>query len=106
MQFEQVLGRVVLATLIAFLSLSFDLFSQNPRGPLSQANQITNLPSGKSLSNSSTSVPVNSLPATLALSPDGRYVVSLNNGFGTAESGLRQSLTVLNLATNEVADFP
>ncbi|MCU1311628.1 MAG: 3-carboxy-cis,cis-muconate lactonizing enzyme, partial [Candidatus Angelobacter sp.] len=83
------------------LSLSFNLYSQE-----SQRDRTTNLPNGQSLANGTKSIPINSLPATLAISPDGHFVVSLNNGFGTVESGLRQSMTVLNLATNEVTDFP
>ncbi len=65
-----------------------------------------NLPTGKTLPQSSISQAVNSFPVTLAVSPDGRYVVSLNNGHGTAESGIHQSLAVLDLQTNELTDFP
>ncbi len=49
---------------------------------------------------------VNSLPMTLAVSPDGRWVVSLNAGYGTFESGYRQSLAVLDTHTGRVADYP
>ncbi len=49
---------------------------------------------------------VNSLPLSLAVSPDGRWVVSLNAGYGVAESNYAQSLAVLNTATGEVKDFP
>jgi DNA-binding beta-propeller fold protein YncE len=49
---------------------------------------------------------VNSLPMALAASPDGRWVVSLNAGYGTFESGYRQSLAVLDTHTGEVRDFP
>jgi len=48
----------------------------------------------------------NSLPVTAALSPDGTYLALLNNGFGSAESDYRQSIAVLNLATNQLRDFP
>ena len=48
----------------------------------------------------------NSLPVTVALSPDGRYLALLNNGFGSAESDYRQSIAVLELATNQLRDFP
>jgi DNA-binding beta-propeller fold protein YncE len=50
--------------------------------------------------------PTNSLPMSLAVSPDGRWVVSLNAGYGTFESGYMQSLAVLNARTGEVRDFP
>jgi DNA-binding beta-propeller fold protein YncE len=49
---------------------------------------------------------VNSLPMSLAASPDGRWVVSLNAGYGTYESGYAQSLAVMNTATGTVKDFP
>src|SRR5580704_4599274 len=49
---------------------------------------------------------VNSLPMSLAVSPDRRWVVSLNAGYGTFESGYMQSLAVLNVRTGGVRDFP
>jgi DNA-binding beta-propeller fold protein YncE len=48
----------------------------------------------------------NSLPVTAVLSPDGKYVALLNNGFGSAESDYRQSISILDLATNQLHDFP
>lgn len=67
-----------------------------------------NLPTGKTLS-----VPVpgfiartNSFPATIALSPDGRYAALLNQGYGTQESGIRQSITIFDLTNNQLRDFP
>ncbi len=48
----------------------------------------------------------NSLPVTAALSPDGKYLALLNNGFGSEESGYRQSIAVLDLASNQLHDFP
>jgi DNA-binding beta-propeller fold protein YncE len=49
---------------------------------------------------------LNSFPATIALSSEGHYAALLNNGFGTQESGARQSIAVLDLKTNQIADFP
>ena len=49
---------------------------------------------------------VNSFPANLVLSPDGKYAVALNGGYGTAESGFKQSLAVLDLESKSIADFP
>ncbi len=67
-----------------------------------------NLPTGKSLT-----VPVpgylsrtNSFPATIALSPDGRYAALLNQGYGTEEAGGRQSIAILDLSNNQLHDFP
>src|SRR5260370_5090196 len=48
----------------------------------------------------------NSYPATIALSPDGRYAALLNQGYGTEESGVRQSIAILDLKSNQLRDFP
>src|SRR2546426_5374003 len=48
---------------------------------------------------------VNNLPTAVALSPDGRYAVLLHSGFGSYTSDRKQSLSVLNLETNELSDF-
>ncbi len=48
----------------------------------------------------------NTLPVTLALRPDGKYLAVLNNGFGSAESSYRQSIAVLDLASQQLRDFP
>ncbi len=67
-----------------------------------------NLPSSKTLT-----LPVpgylartNSFPATIALSPDGRYAALLNQGYGTQEAGARQSIAILDLSDNRLQDFP
>jgi DNA-binding beta-propeller fold protein YncE len=49
---------------------------------------------------------LNSFPATIALSPDGHYAALLNNGYGTQETLARQSIAILDLQTNQLADFP
>jgi hypothetical protein len=48
---------------------------------------------------------LNSFPAAIALSPDGRYAAVLNNGYGTAESQARQSIAVLDLSTFQLRIF-
>src|SRR6266436_3082703 len=67
-----------------------------------------NLPTSKTLT-----LPVpgylartNSFPATIALSPDGRYAALLNQGYGTQEAGARQSIAILDLSNNQLHDFP
>lgn len=67
-----------------------------------------NLPTSKALT-----LPVpgyiartNSFPATIALSPDGRYAALLNQGYGTEESGARQSIGIFDLSNNQLRDFP
>jgi DNA-binding beta-propeller fold protein YncE len=49
---------------------------------------------------------LNSLPISMAVSPDSRYVVTVNAGYGTFESNYMQSLAVLDTRTGTVADFP
>jgi len=49
---------------------------------------------------------LNSLPMSMAISPDGRYVVTVNAGYGTYESQYDQSLAVLDTQTGALADFP
>ncbi len=70
--------------------------------------RVINLPTSKTLT-----LPVpgylartNSFPATIALSPDGRYAALLNQGYGTQETGARQSIAILDLSNNQLHDFP
>jgi DNA-binding beta-propeller fold protein YncE len=49
---------------------------------------------------------LNSLPMSMAVSPDARYVVTVNAGYGTFESNYMQSLAVLDTQTGTVVDFP
>ena len=48
----------------------------------------------------------NSFPATMVVSPDGRYAATLNDGYGTQESLAHQSISVLDLESNQIADYP
>ena len=48
----------------------------------------------------------NNFPTAIALSPDGRFAVLLHSGYGAYSSGEKQSLSVLNLETNTLTDFP
>jgi DNA-binding beta-propeller fold protein YncE len=49
---------------------------------------------------------LNSFPATVALSPDGKFAAFLNDGYGTQKALARQSISILNLGNNEITDFP
>jgi DNA-binding beta-propeller fold protein YncE len=48
----------------------------------------------------------NSFPASIAISPDGRFAALLNDGFGTQETMAMQSIAVLDLKTNQLVDYP
>src|SRR5215469_13110630 len=48
----------------------------------------------------------NSFPGTMVLSPDEHYAALLNYGYGTQETLAHQSISILNLERNEIADFP
>jgi DNA-binding beta-propeller fold protein YncE len=50
--------------------------------------------------------PVNSFPAAIVVSPDGRYAALLNMGYGTQKAQARQSITILDLKSNQLSDFP
>src|SRR4051812_9700629 len=89
---------------ILLFSLSVCAFAQQG----SPAPETIKLPTGKSLSPSGLSATqaVNSFPVALAVSPDGRYVAALNNGYGTPDSEGRESIAIFDLQTNQVTDFP
>ena len=72
------------------------------------AAQTIDLPSSKQLIGEIPGHPqrLNSLPISMAVSPDGRYVVTVNAGFGVYESQYMQSLAVLDTQTGAVVDFP
>jgi len=96
--------KIVLVSLMA-LSTFLVVFAVSRAAELSRR---INLPTSKTLT-----LPVpgylartNSFPATIALSPDGHFVALLNQGYGTQESGARQSIAILDLSNNEIHDFP
>jgi DNA-binding beta-propeller fold protein YncE len=72
------------------------------------AQQVVNLSTSKQLMVPAPGDPrrVNSLPMTLAVSPDGQWIASLNAGFGTWESHYGQSIALLKASTGEVHDVP
>jgi DNA-binding beta-propeller fold protein YncE len=87
--------------LIFYLALVAPVFRQ------STAPTATQLPNAKLLGQ----VPgsprkINNFPTASAVSPDGHFAVFLHSGYGAYTSGEKQSLTVLNLDTNELRDFP
>ncbi len=67
--------------------------------PLSTSKRLTTPEPGRIGS-------TNSFPATIAISPNGRYAALLNDGYGTQETLGTQSIAVLDLKTNRLADYP
>jgi DNA-binding beta-propeller fold protein YncE len=74
----------------------------------STQTQTIDLPTSKQLIEEVPGHPqrLNSLPVSIAVSPDKRYVVTLNDGYGTFESDYSQSIAVYDTQTGTVADFP
>jgi DNA-binding beta-propeller fold protein YncE len=70
--------------------------------------QTVDLPTSKQLIGEIPGHPLrlNSLPMSMAVSSDGRYVVTVNAGYGTYESLYEQSFAVLDTQTGALADFP
>src|ERR1017187_4461856 len=77
-------------------------------GTLALTAQTIDLPTSKQLIGEIPGHPqrLNSLPMSMAVSPDGRYVVTVNAGFGVFESQYDQSLAVLDTRSGSLADFP
>jgi len=98
--------RPVLSAVVLFLAIANLGSAQQPASP--SDHRSINLPTSKLLT-----VPspgrigdTNSFPATIALSPDGNYAALLNDGYGTQETLAHQSITVLDLKSNRITDFP
>ena len=96
--------KIVVVVLLAVSSLFVALVAVRA----ADKKRVINLPTSKNLT-----LPVpgylartNSFPATIALSPDGKYAALLNQGYGTQETGARQSIAILDLSNNQLHDFP
>jgi DNA-binding beta-propeller fold protein YncE len=77
-------------------------------GSVAAFGQGIDLPTSKQIARPVPGSPqrLNSLPMSMAVSPDARYVVTVNAGYGTFESNYMQSLAVLDTQAGTVADFP
>jgi DNA-binding beta-propeller fold protein YncE len=84
------------------------LFSSLQYGSAQSTAGTVDLPSSKQLIGEAPGSPqrLNSLPVTMAVSPDGRYVVTVNDGYGTYESKYEQSLAVYDTRSGKLTDFP
>src|SRR5215470_19359823 len=93
-------------TFVSLLLLSASATSLAAQAPAPQVQ----LPNGRLLGEvPGRPRPINNLATAAAVSPDGRFAVFLHSGYG-AGTGARhenfQSLSVLNLDTDALADFP
>jgi DNA-binding beta-propeller fold protein YncE len=100
------LTRNVFLSVTLFLLPSFSLTraqsaSKSDRGPVPlPTSKMLSVPSPGKLGDT------NSFPASVVISPDGRYAALLNNGYGTQETLAHQSIAVLDLETNHISDYP
>src|SRR5579863_2794703 len=100
---------VVLAPWPALLTSQADApaASSAQQRPEPNSSIVIDLPTSKELIGEVPGHPqkLNSLPISMAVSPDARYVVTVNAGYGTYESQYDQSLSVLDTQTGVLADF-
>ena len=86
-----------LGSVVLFLALIPFASAQQPNVPRSiplPTSKTLTVPSPGRIGNT------NSFPATIVLSPDGRYAALLNDGYGTQETLAHQSIAVLDLKNN------
>jgi len=91
-----------LASLFLIVALA-SLAAQNQKEP----RQIL-LPTSKSLTFPSPGVlgSLNGFAAAIAVSPNRRYAAIFNDGYGTQKNQAHQSIAILDLNANQLADFP
>ena len=79
-----------------------------PTAPIEKPGGSIDLPSSKQITGVVPGSPqrLGSLPVSVAASPDGRWVVTVNGGYGSLESSYEQSLAVMNTQTGAVVDYP
>ncbi len=95
------------ACAIAGLAISCGM-AAGQQAPVEKPGGTINLPTSKAIVGVVPGDPkqLSSEPATIAVSPDGRYVVTVNNGYGSFESGYMQSLAVMDTQTGKLVDSP
>jgi DNA-binding beta-propeller fold protein YncE len=78
------------------------------QAPVERAGGVIDLPTSKQIVGVVPGGPqrLSSLPVTMAVSPDGRYVVTVNDGYGSAEGGYNQGLAVMDTRTGKLVDYP
>jgi DNA-binding beta-propeller fold protein YncE len=92
----------IIFSLLLLAIAPFELCAQNPAAP-----GPTQMPNGKIFGDMpGNPQQTNNFPTAAAVSPDGRFAVLLHSGYGAYSSGRNQSISVLNLQTNALRDFP
>jgi DNA-binding beta-propeller fold protein YncE len=66
--------------------------------PLPSGKVLFEPPAGRFISD------LNAFPINSAISPDGRFVAFLNNGFGHSTSGFRKSIAIYDRVTGQLSD--
>jgi YVTN family beta-propeller protein len=78
------------------------------QAPVERPGGAIDLPTSKQIVGVVPGAPqrLSSLPITVAVSPDGRYVVTVNGGYGSYDSGYDQALAVLDTKTGKLVESP
>ena len=89
---------------VFLLAVAVSVGAQTPSGP----SYPVMLPTSKMLR---APVPgrlasMNSFPGTMVVSPDGRYAATLNYGYGTQDTLAEQSISLFDLKSNKIDEFP
>lgn len=96
------IGPSILKTLVSVALLAAPVSAQNSPSP-----SLTQIPNGKLFGElPGNPQRTNNFPTAAAISPDGRYAVFLHSGYGAYTSNRKQSLTVVDLRTDSLHDFP
>ncbi len=92
----------------AVVGLTYGSVWARAQAPAEKPNETINLPTSKQIVGVVPGSPqrLSSLPVTMAVSPDGRYVVTVNGGYGSYDSGYRQALAVLDTQTGKLVESP
>jgi YVTN family beta-propeller protein len=83
-------------------------YASAQQAPVEKPGGTIDLPTSKQIVGVVPGAPrrLSSLPVTVAVSPDGHYVVTVNGGYGSYESGYAQALAVLDTRTGKLVDSP
>ena len=96
-------GPIKLLCVLVLFSFPYSFFAQDAP----PVTTWTQMPNAKLLGEvPGNPRPTNNSPTAAVVSPDGRYAVVLHSGYGAYSSGEKQSISVLDLETNALRDFP